>query len=249
MKKSLIALAILASTGFAMAHDSSASATGSNLVTSASVASVSAYGPGSATSSVGNVGYAATTVGVSGSASGNYSTGGNLTNWTTTDTRQGSVGVTGHTETYNRTDVITTQSGSASAFGAASGLASAVAAGSGNFHTVTNGPTGSVSGNSSATSATGAISVGNGSSTQSGGMVSGFDVGASASRVTTASGVFFTTFSNSDVKNAATHATVGAVSNNYTSVSTGSAIGSVINTGSAVGNASSSVAGLVSAAH
>ena len=249
MKKTLIALAVLAATSVAFAHDSTASATGGNVVVSKSVASVSASGAGSATSSVGNVGYAATSVGVTGSASGSFNSTGSLSNWSTTDTRQGSVGVTGRTETYNRTDVVTTQSGSASAFGAAGGAAIATASGSGNFHTTAGGPAGSVNGSSNAISATGAVSVGNGSSTQSGGMVSGFDVGASASRVITASGGFLTVKNSGDVKNAATHATIADVGNSYTSTSTGTAIGGVVNVGNASGVANSSVAGVVSAAH
>lgn len=144
MKKSLVALAILAATSVAFAHGVTAQATGGNTVVSGSTASVTSNGTGSATASVGNIGYARTEVATSGAATGGITSsvvGGKLT---VVDTRAGNVGVSGVTETYNRTDVVTTTTGGASAFGAAGGVAAAGAAGAGAFHTTITGPAGAV---------------------------------------------------------------------------------------------------------
>lgn len=164
--------------------------------------------------------------------------------------------MTGTTETYNRTDVATTATGGATALGAAGGLATAQASGSGNFHTTFGGPAGNVSGASNASTATGAISVGNGTSTQVGGQLSGFNSQAAADRTISTSikgslssiGIG-TQVAQSDVKNATSSVNVQAGTTFNTSVSTGSAIGGVLQNSTANGNAASSVAGFVSSSH
>jgi hypothetical protein len=270
MKKSLIAMAVLVASTGAFAHGAAAVAAGSNSLVSKSVSGVVATGTGSATSSAFNAGFAASGVTVGGSAGGT-STASQVQNsghpiWgtatrTSTVTKQGDVSVSGYTETANMSGVVTTQSGSALAAGAAGGIAAAHAGGVGAFHTVNNGPEGSVAGSSTAFTASGVASVGNGSNMQNAGMYSSFGAIASADISTTTVqkgktilGHFIPTSqpSQSDVKNAATSTVATAGSTGGFTVVTpiansGSAVGGVINnaTGSAIAN--SSVSGLVSA--
>jgi hypothetical protein len=258
MKKSLIALSILAlSAGTAFAHGSSGTATGSNSLTSNSATSAAASGTGSATSEAWNQGRAATSVngnGAAGSLPTTITT--NPGTVTTTDGKYGNVSTGGSTFTLNASGVRTTQSGSALAVGAASGVASSQAQGVGEFHTTGTGPIGSVSGNSSSLTATGVASVGNGAAVRNAGMSGSFGATASADITnTTVRNVTwgFPTASQSDVKNVNTAAGATAVSNGgfagTANMTSGTATGYITNI--SVGNAAAnaSVAGKVSASH
>lgn len=271
MKKSLIALAVMAASVSAFAHGAAAGAVGANSLVSKSTAAVTATGTGSATSAAFNQGFAATSVTAAGDAGGTHTantvqkTGTPL--WgtaqrTTTETKFGEVSISGRSETANMSGVVTTVNGSAAAVGAAGGVASSHTIGAGAFHTVKNGPTGNVVGASSALTATGVVSAGNGSNLQNAGMSSGFNADASADIKTvtvqngkTVFGAFIPTSqpAQSDVKNAFTSASGSAVGNagfaNAPVISnSGTAIGGTINKGSAAADANASVSGEVSAA-
>lgn len=260
MKKTFLALAILGLSNLAMAHGAGAVAVGTNSLISGSVASVSATGTGAASATAFNQGLAASGVDTSGSAGSSFTapvaalTHGKGT-VTTTFTKSGDVSVSGYTVTRNISGVQTTQSGDASAIGAAGGIAKADAAGVGAFHTVNNGPEGNVAGASSALTATGVISVGNGAYLQNAGMTSSFGAGASADITTTdvvkiKYYVVPVGYAQSDVKNTRTDVDVDAGSNGgFTGVTwpvnAGTATGGTINNASASALANASVSGVV----
>lgn len=273
----LIASATASATGYPTNNTySGAAAQGSNSVVSGSTSAVNASGTSSATSQAFNVGMAAKTITVSashdidttktltGSGANNWGNGGNYTQTTVVE-KQGSVNVTGVTETANMSGVKTTDSGAgASALGAAGGIAKSQASGAGAFDTGSGGsPAGNVAGSANSTTATGVASIGNGSNLQNAGRLSEFSATAGASiketTINTGTKVFghfvgTAQPSQGDIKNANTSTYAGSVSTGgfgvptgWTAGGSGSSIGGTINTGAGSALANSSVSNAVSA--
>lgn len=275
MKQTLSILAVavgMAFSGAAVAGGHvGAVAVGSNNVVSGSASFATASGTGSATSEAFNQGQSYSGVWVGGDVDSNKSVvndiNGPLSGFgigtgtqTTTVERSGEVYVSGQTVTRNISGVTTTQSGDAFALGAAGGIASATAVGGGAFDTGSgDAPTGFVVGGSTNLTATGVLSVNNGSNLQNAGMDSKFGAAASANSedVKTTEGGFILGFhvptaitSDTSLNNVRTDTNASTESNGGFNgapaiVNSGSAIGGTINNSTAGALAGASAGGEV----
>lgn len=227
MKKSLIALAVMAASSFVMAHGSSGSVTGSNEVTSGSSAFASSAGTGLSISKATNTQFATNAVYSSGSGtafgplkSGHLSQGGAVTTGGASTAFNASVG---------------------NATGAAEGVGYSFSTneGKGEFHTSGNGPKGNTSGFSTAETGTKAVANKNGMAVSTGAAAAEWSAAASANR-------FQATFL--DKKDASTSAGATAGSAN-TGFSVGNASNSQLTNAESGARANSWVAGVVSSTH